>query len=98
VDTEWQRSISGVSGVHSIIMAQACKVGGARQSPFTLFTIAVKVMVYAPVERADTLPLFLLYHYMYSVAEMLNSAFIILRIRSHSFLIIAHILYSIVYV
>jgi hypothetical protein len=35
--------------------------------PFTLSTITSNVVVYAPAERADTLPLFLLYPYMYSV-------------------------------
>ncbi len=38
--------------------------GGAS---FTLVTITYKVAVYAPAERADTLPLFHLYHYMYSM-------------------------------
>jgi hypothetical protein len=42
------------------------RVGDA---PFTITTITYKVVVYAPVKRADTLPLFLLYPYMYSVAE-----------------------------
>ncbi len=41
--------------------------GGAHPPPFTITTIMSKVVVYAPAERADTLPLFLLYHYMYSV-------------------------------
>jgi hypothetical protein len=35
--------------------------------PFTLSTITYEVVVYAPAERADTLPLFLLYPYMYSM-------------------------------
>ncbi len=34
---------------------------GARPSPFTLFTITNNVAVYAPAERADTLPVFHLY-------------------------------------
>ncbi len=39
----------------------------AHPPPFTLSTITHKVVVvYAPAERADTLPLFLLYPYMYS--------------------------------
>jgi hypothetical protein len=38
--------------------------------PLTLSTItSIKVVVYAPAARADTLPLFLLYPYMYSVGE-----------------------------
>jgi hypothetical protein len=32
--------------------------------PFTQFTITYKVAVYAPAERADTLPLFHLYPYV----------------------------------
>ncbi len=36
-------------------------------TPFIISTITYKVLVYAPAERADTLPLFLLYPYMYSV-------------------------------
>ncbi len=47
--------------------------GGARPPPFTLFTITYKVVVYAPAERADTLPLFLLYPYMYSVLTTLTT-------------------------
>jgi hypothetical protein len=43
------------------------KVGGARPPPFNIFTITHKVEVYAPAERADTLLIFLLYPYMYSV-------------------------------
>jgi hypothetical protein len=35
----------------------------------TISTITYKVMVYAPAEREDTLPLFLLYNYMYSVRK-----------------------------
>jgi hypothetical protein len=44
-------------------------VGGARPSPFTISTITYKVVVYAPGERADTLPIFLFYPYMYSVFD-----------------------------
>ncbi len=43
------------------------KVGGARPPPFTTFTITSKVAVYAPAEWADTLTLFHLYQYKYSV-------------------------------
>ena len=35
--------------------------GGAHPPPFTTSTITYKVVVYAPAEWADTLPLFLLY-------------------------------------
>jgi hypothetical protein len=47
-------------------------VGGARALPsFTLSTIMSKVVVYVPDERADTLPIFLLYPYMCSVIRPL---------------------------
>jgi hypothetical protein len=38
--------------------------GRARPSPLTISTITYKVAVYAPAERADALPLFLLYPYV----------------------------------
>jgi hypothetical protein len=41
--------------------------GVARPPPYTLSTIASEVVVYAPAERADTLPPFLLYSSVYSV-------------------------------
>jgi hypothetical protein len=37
-------------------LTQAGEVGGASPPPFTIFTIMFKVAVYAPAERADTLP------------------------------------------
>jgi hypothetical protein len=49
------------------------RVGGARPPPFTLSTITCKVVVYAPAERADTLSLFLLYAYLYSVICILSA-------------------------
>jgi hypothetical protein len=42
--------------------------GDARPSPFTISTITYKVVGYAPAERAYTIPLSLLYLYMYSVS------------------------------
>jgi hypothetical protein len=36
---------------------------------FTISTITDKFVVYVPAERADILPLFLLYTYMYSVGQ-----------------------------
>ncbi len=66
--TEWQRPLPGA---HSITMeksAQAGEGGGTRPPPFTISTITYQVLMYAPAEMADTLPLFLLYPYMYSVA------------------------------
>ncbi len=72
VHTEWQWPISGT---YSIMMEKSALAGegaGARPPPFTLFTIMYKVAVYAPAERADTLPLFHLYPYMYSTVSMLR--------------------------
>ncbi len=43
------------------------RVKGALPPLFTIFTITYKVAVYAPAERADKLPLFRLYPYVYSV-------------------------------
>ncbi len=43
--------------------AQPGESGGARPSPFTKSAITYKVVVYAPAERADTLPLFIFYPY-----------------------------------
>ncbi len=39
-------------------------MGGARRPPITIFTITYKVAVYAPAERAGTLPLIHLYPYV----------------------------------
>ncbi len=54
-----------LSGVHSIMMEKSTQPGvggGCRCTPipFTISTITYKVVVNAPAERADTLPLFLL--------------------------------------
>ncbi len=45
------------------------RVGGARPPPLITFTLTSKVAVYAPAEWADTLTLFHLYQYMYSVSN-----------------------------
>ncbi len=71
VHTEWQWSLSSV---HSIMMeksAQPGEGGGALPPPFTISTITYKVVVYAPAEKADTLILFLLNSYTYSVVQTL---------------------------
>jgi hypothetical protein len=71
--TEYRYKQSGHcrnTGVHSIMMdksALSSEGGVARPLPFTLVTITYKVAMYAPAERADTLTLFHLYNYMYSV-------------------------------
>ncbi len=66
--TEWQRPLSGV---HSIMMEKSAQAGeggvGARPPPLTISTITYKVVMYAPAQKADTLHLFLLYPYMYSL-------------------------------
>ncbi len=62
--TEWQWPLSGVP-VHSIMMVKSAQPGEGWD--FTLSTITSKVVVYGPAERSDTLPLFILYSYMYSV-------------------------------
>ncbi len=43
--------------------------GGARPPHFTISTIKYKVVVHAPAERANTLPLLLLYPYKYSASK-----------------------------
>jgi hypothetical protein len=45
-------------------------LGGARPPPFTISTITSKGAVYTTDERADTLPLFLLYPCMYSMFKL----------------------------
>jgi hypothetical protein len=55
VQTEWQRPLSGL---HYIMIEKLDQAG------LTIFTITYKVAVYAPAERADTLPLFPLYPYV----------------------------------
>ncbi len=65
--TEWQRPLSRVYSNMMEKLAQAGERGGARPPPFTVPSITYKVVVYAPAERADALPLFLLYPFMYSV-------------------------------
>jgi hypothetical protein len=68
VHTVWP----SLSGVHSILMVKSTQPGeggGARPPPLTLSTIASTVEVYVPAERADALPQFLLYPYMYSVGD-----------------------------
>ncbi len=52
-------------GTHSL----AVEGVGCKHTPFTLSTITYKVVVYAPAGRVDTLTLFLLNPYMYSVVR-----------------------------
>jgi hypothetical protein len=67
VHREWQLPLSGVHSIMMEKLAQPGEGGRCRPSPFTLSTITYKVVLYAPAEREDTLPLFLLHLYMYSV-------------------------------
>jgi hypothetical protein len=53
-------------------LAQAGECGGARSPLFTISTITYKFVVYAAAEKADTLPLFPLYPYMYSMGNPEN--------------------------
>ncbi len=46
--------------------------GGGMHAHPTISTITCKVVVDSPPECADTLPLFLLYYYMYSEGELLE--------------------------
>jgi hypothetical protein len=54
-------------------LTQAGESWGARPPSFTLCTIMYKDVVYAPTDRADTLPLFLFCPCMYSVVLLLRS-------------------------
>ncbi len=47
--------------------------GSASPPPLTISTITYKVVVYAPAERTDTLPIFLLHPYTYSVVSSVYS-------------------------
>jgi hypothetical protein len=69
--TELQPLLSGVHSVMRVKLALAGEgwgdQGGARLPPLITITLTNKVAVYAPAEWADTLTLFQLYQYMYSV-------------------------------
>ncbi len=71
-DIVYTRPAMATFGVHSIVMEKSASMvgrgGGCTPNPF-ISTITYKVVVYAAPERADTLPLFLLYLYMYSVVQ-----------------------------
>jgi hypothetical protein len=83
---EWQWPLSGVHSIMIVKSAQpVVRVGGAPLPPFTLSTITSKVVVYAPAERADALPLFLLYPYMYSVGKSVSGlSFLQRKLDPHS--------------
>ncbi len=68
-NTEYTELQPLLSGVHSVMRVKLVLAdeGGGCPPPFTTFTLTSKVAVYAPAEWADTLTLFHLYQYMYSV-------------------------------
>ncbi len=72
VHTEWQWPLFGTHSIMMVKSAQPGEGGSARPPPFALSTIMTKVVVYAPAERTDTLCLFLLYPYRYSVVAVAN--------------------------
>jgi hypothetical protein len=59
--TEWLWPLSGAHSIMMVKSAQPGEGGSVRPHLFTLSIITSNVLVYAPAERADTLPLFLLY-------------------------------------
>ncbi len=61
---EWQWPLFGVHSTMIEKSAQPGKGGGARPSHFTTSSITYKVVACASAERADTLPLLLLYPYV----------------------------------
>ncbi len=71
--TELQPLLSGVHSVMRVKSVLAGEGGGAPPPPLITFTLTSKVAVYAPAEWADTLTLFHLYQYMYSVLPTLRS-------------------------
>ncbi len=60
------------------------RVGGARPPPLITFTLTTKVGVYAPAEWADTLTLFHLYQYVYSVITTVSNCTHIVYTESQS--------------
>jgi hypothetical protein len=70
--SQWKRHFLVYSTFHhdGKISPVWCEWGGARPHPFTLFTITYKVEVYAPAERADELPLFLLSLYSTPISTL----------------------------
>ncbi len=65
--TELRLLLSGVHSVMRVKSVRLVRVGGARPPPLITFTLTTKVGVYARAEWADTLTLFHLYQYVYSV-------------------------------
>jgi hypothetical protein len=81
IHREWQWPLSGVHSIIRVKSAEPGRGGDTRPPPppFTLSTITSKVVVYAPAKRAGTLPLFLLYPYMYSVLHTSYEGWIVCK-------------------
>jgi hypothetical protein len=65
------------------------------QRPYTISTTTYKVVVYAPAERADTLPPFLLYPYVHSVIRTQRAASACSRAYSFCNFCGSHFLYPV---
>jgi hypothetical protein len=61
------RTLSGGLSIMMEKLAQNGEGGGARPPPFTISVITYKVVMNARAERADLLPLFLIYPYTYTL-------------------------------
>jgi hypothetical protein len=78
VQINWQWQLFYVHSIMMVKSSQSREGGGAHPPPFTLSTITIKVVVYAPTERTNTLLLFLLYPLFCRKIvsdELLNAAF-----------------------
>ncbi len=69
---EWQGHFVAYIFVMEKLAQAGEGVGVHAQPPFTISSIMYNVVVYAPADRAETPPLFLLYTYMYSLRHLLN--------------------------
>ncbi len=101
VHTEWQWFLAGVDPSWWKNPPSLVRVGGGCMlTPFHYLPSRTKLcMVYALAERADTLPLFLLYPYMYSVGctspclfflwfgGSCHSFYLFCLLQSHTFII-----------
>jgi hypothetical protein len=65
------------SKIPALVRVGGAPLHGARPPAFTTITVNSKVAVYAPAEWADTLTLFHLYQYMYSVVKIYSHRFVL---------------------
>ncbi len=92
VCTEWQRPLSGV---HTIMMEKFAHAGeGGRCTPTPFHYIYHHVQSWMSAERACTLPLFLLYPYIYSERKWRNAMCTITCVPVLCHIPMTHILYS----